>query len=270
VADPSDATYVPRPEWYFLWLFQLLKYFPGKLEMLGAHGIPLLLVGLLLLLPFLDRRPERRLWKRPIAALGALFVLGFITALTSLGLRDVPPPQDPRTIWNAEALGGRLLAEDQGCVRCHREGGAAAPWARVRITRDEGWIGAHVADPDVVGPGVREPPSPPSAQEQHAAIAFVKAVRSGVPQPPPLPHDDVMALLGRHCLGCHVIDGQGRGGRSKAPNLARAGREHDAAWLAGWIADPAAYEYDTDMPAFGNKLSREQIDALARYLATRK
>ena len=31
-ANPSDTSYIPRPEWYFLWMFQLLKYFPGKLE----------------------------------------------------------------------------------------------------------------------------------------------------------------------------------------------------------------------------------------------
>ena len=58
VADPSDATYVPRPEWYFLSLFQLLKYFPGKLEPVATIVIPGLVVGGLLALPFLDRRPD--------------------------------------------------------------------------------------------------------------------------------------------------------------------------------------------------------------------
>ena len=54
-ANPNDATYTPRPEWYFLFLFQLLKYFPGKLEVLGAMIIPGLFILLLLLLPFLDK-----------------------------------------------------------------------------------------------------------------------------------------------------------------------------------------------------------------------
>src|SRR4029079_7509083 len=59
VADPTDATYVPRPEWYFLSLFQLLKYFPGPLEPLATMVIPGLVVGLLFCLPFLDARADR-------------------------------------------------------------------------------------------------------------------------------------------------------------------------------------------------------------------
>jgi quinol-cytochrome oxidoreductase complex cytochrome b subunit len=58
-ADPSDTTYIPRPEWYFLFLFQMLKYFPGKLEWLGTAVIPGLVVLFLLLLPLLDRKTAR-------------------------------------------------------------------------------------------------------------------------------------------------------------------------------------------------------------------
>ena len=61
VADPSDATYIPRPEWYFLSLFQMLKYFPGPLEPVATMVIPGIVVGGLLLLPFLDRGPGRHL-----------------------------------------------------------------------------------------------------------------------------------------------------------------------------------------------------------------
>src|SRR5512142_2267649 len=55
-ADPSDSTYIPRPEWYFLFLFQMLKYFPGKLEWVGTALIPAAVVLLLLLFPLLDRK----------------------------------------------------------------------------------------------------------------------------------------------------------------------------------------------------------------------
>ena len=48
-ADPSDATYIPRPEWYFLWLFEMLKYFPGTIEWVGTTVVPIVLVLLLLL-----------------------------------------------------------------------------------------------------------------------------------------------------------------------------------------------------------------------------
>src|SRR3990172_4421187 len=57
-ANPADSTYTPRPEWYFLFLFQLLKYFPGSLEVIGVMVIPTLGILLLLALPFIDRTPQ--------------------------------------------------------------------------------------------------------------------------------------------------------------------------------------------------------------------
>src|SRR3972149_8404873 len=58
-ADPNDSTYTPRPEWYFLFLFQMLKYFPGKLEAIGVFVLPALAALALLALPWFDRSPRR-------------------------------------------------------------------------------------------------------------------------------------------------------------------------------------------------------------------
>ncbi len=110
IADPSDATYVPRPEWYFLSLFQLLKYFHGPLEPLATMVIPGVVVGLLLLLPFLDRRPDRHFVKRPrvIASFG---VIGLgIVVLMYLGLKDTPAHADPGN-W------GPLPVQDRSSFR---------------------------------------------------------------------------------------------------------------------------------------------------------
>ncbi len=68
-ADPSDTTYVPRPEWYFLFLFEMLKFFPGSIEWVGTAIVPGLAVLALLLLPFIDRNPSRH-WRRRKLALG--------------------------------------------------------------------------------------------------------------------------------------------------------------------------------------------------------
>jgi ubiquinol-cytochrome c reductase cytochrome b subunit len=54
-ADPADTSYTPRPEWYFLFLFQLLKYFPGSLEVIGVFIIPSVAIILLIALPLIDR-----------------------------------------------------------------------------------------------------------------------------------------------------------------------------------------------------------------------
>src|SRR5256885_5278090 len=90
MADPSDATYIPRPEWYFLGLFQLLKYFPGKLEPVGAIGIPTLIVALLFLLPLFDPEPERNPRARPrVSAIVTLVVMA-VSTLTWLGFPRTP------------------------------------------------------------------------------------------------------------------------------------------------------------------------------------
>lgn len=85
VADPTNADYDPRPEWYFLFLFQLLKYFQGPFEVLGTFVIPTVGMLLLLFLPFLDRGERAVLWKRPIAlTITSVSVTGIVT-LTILG-----------------------------------------------------------------------------------------------------------------------------------------------------------------------------------------
>ena len=77
-ADPNNAGYIPLPDWYFLFLYQFLKYqfAGGDYIVLGAIVMPGLAFGALLLAPFLDRGPERRPHKRPIAV--GLMLLGFI------------------------------------------------------------------------------------------------------------------------------------------------------------------------------------------------
>ena len=85
VADPTNADYDPRPEWYFLFLFQLLKYFQGPFEVLGTFVIPTVGMLLLLFLPFLDRSERAVLWKRPIALTVTSVSVTGIVLLTILG-----------------------------------------------------------------------------------------------------------------------------------------------------------------------------------------
>ena len=85
IADPTNASYDPRPEWYFLFLFQLLKYFQGPLEIVGTFVIPTVGIVLLLFLPFLDRSERAVLWKRPVALTVTTVCVAGITGLTLLG-----------------------------------------------------------------------------------------------------------------------------------------------------------------------------------------
>jgi ubiquinol-cytochrome c reductase cytochrome b subunit len=85
-ADPTSSSYIPRPEWYFLFYFQLLKYFPGALEPIVTVAIPLFIFGSMVLLPFIDTSEERRPWRKPVTTLAALFYIVVIVLFTILGM----------------------------------------------------------------------------------------------------------------------------------------------------------------------------------------
>lgn len=112
-ANPADTSYNPQPEWYFLFLFQLLKRFPGQLEVLGVVVIPTLAIILLFVLPFIDRSAKRYFLNRPVVVgVTALVVVGIIV-LTVQAVLEAPPPA-------AAAQGDQtasLYAEN--CAGCH-------------------------------------------------------------------------------------------------------------------------------------------------------
>jgi quinol-cytochrome oxidoreductase complex cytochrome b subunit len=85
-ADPTDNLYIPKPEWYFMSLYQLLKYFPGKLEVIASALIPAGGVMLLLLLPFIDKNPEKRPRRRPVAMSIMVLAVLAVIVLTAIGL----------------------------------------------------------------------------------------------------------------------------------------------------------------------------------------
>ena len=126
-ADPTDATYIPRPEWYFLGLFQLLKYFPGKWEVVGAMVVPGLAAGFLALLPWLDRGPDRDPRQRRVIVSAVAIGLASVIALTTLGWRDRPLSAASRDTWTLREIGGRVFAQRLNCTRCHSETGLADP-----------------------------------------------------------------------------------------------------------------------------------------------
>src|ERR671924_872372 len=85
-ADPTTTTYVPRPEWYFFFLFELLRIVkPPALTPLATIGIPTICMILLILLPFFDRSPERRPERRPVATAAGIFTIAAMAYLTYLG-----------------------------------------------------------------------------------------------------------------------------------------------------------------------------------------
>src|SRR5215204_5829423 len=128
-ADPTTTTYTPRPEWYFFFLFELLRVVkPPELVFVATIGIPTLCLVLLLLLPFIDRNAERHPLKRPIATLTGIAVILAMTYLTVEGaLAGAPTEIELKTAPQYEK--GRSVAASSGCLGCHRvgENGNAGP-----------------------------------------------------------------------------------------------------------------------------------------------
>src|SRR5215208_2319395 len=119
-ADPTTTTYVPRPEWYFFFLFELLRVIkPALLVPLATIGIPTICMVLLLLLPFYDRGPERRPERRPIAMVTAVFVISAIGYLTYLGAA-AGSPNEIEVEVAAQYEPGKLVAAQSGCLACHK------------------------------------------------------------------------------------------------------------------------------------------------------
>ena len=121
-ADPTTTTYVPRPEWYFFFLFELLRVIkPAILTPLATIGVPTICIILLFLLPFIDRGPERRPERRPIATTLGIFVIAAMAYLTYLGAASGSPNSvDMEVAPRYEA--GKLVASQAGCLACHKIG----------------------------------------------------------------------------------------------------------------------------------------------------
>ena len=131
-ADPTTTTYVPRPEWYFFFLFELLRVIkPPELAPLATIGIPTICMVLLLLLPFYDRSPERRPERRPIATTAGILTIVAMAYLTFLGATAGSPTEIEMEVAERYEPGKELVAES-GCLACHKfgENGNNGPGAR--------------------------------------------------------------------------------------------------------------------------------------------
>ena len=121
-ADPTTTTYSPRPEWYFFFLFELLRVVkPPWLVFVATIGIPTICLMLLLLLPFYDVGPERHPLKRPIAMIGAAATIFAMTYLTVLGAVAGPPSQIDIEVASQYEEGKQVTASS-GCLGCHKIG----------------------------------------------------------------------------------------------------------------------------------------------------
>ena len=296
-ANPNDTTYVPRPDWYFYSLFQLLKLFPGRLEVIGAVILPGAFFTLLLLLPFLDRNPERRLSKRPVARAAGVATVALIVVLTAWGAYEGrkakaamavvtgEPSEKPDTELGNPDAGEELFAELK-CGVCHRS-----------LSQDEnippglefagnkfqpGWLVAYLREPYRIRwreknqrPKVRMPNFNLTQQEARDLAAFLLNNRQDFRFPQPAfdwdEADAEMIESGRElfaeygCFGCHRI---GNEGQNIGPDLTHVGSKLLEAYLFHLIKAPDQVIPGTSMKNF--QLDDEEVEDIVAYLRTLK
>jgi ubiquinol-cytochrome c reductase cytochrome b subunit len=299
-ADPASS-YDARPEWYFLPLYQLLKLFPGRLEVIAALGAPLVVGGLLFALPLLDRGPTRApaARKRYVGAvtlvvLGAVALGGQATfedrhnlafkrgreraenaaahalALATLGV----PPTGGTAVWDNDPLrhGRRIFSER--CAGCHQLGGTGeAKGPDLDGWSSRGWIAAFLKDPE--SPrfygrtkirGMK--PVTVAGVDFDALVEWLYSQAGGVDVDAVKVARGQAVFTSSGCDDCHEIDGQ-KGGDG-APNL---GGRASKSWIQAFLLAPDGerfFDRKNEMPVFHGKLSPEDLDALATLLAVER
>ncbi len=153
IARPMDISYIPRPEWYFLFLMEILKVFPGELEFVGAIIVPALAILVLLLFPFFDRSPTIGVLKRPLASGVGLFAIAAIAFLTIQGMAATPPTMSSRSAFIEL---GESVYQEQDCSNCHTINGVGSPigpdLAGLAERRTLSWVHKYLEDPLLIKP----------------------------------------------------------------------------------------------------------------------
>jgi menaquinol-cytochrome c reductase cytochrome b/c subunit len=195
-ADPGTRTFVPRPDWYFYFLFYLLRIFKWpETVILATVGIPTILLILLLGLPFMDTRTERRLSRRPVAVVAAALTVLAMGALTYKGAVAKEPiaseikaavpswAQKQGFANNPDAVAGANLFAVSGCTNCHTYLGAGGSNLGAPDLSDEGSKGKgvqfqidHLKCPSCVNPGSPMPSFQALGEDNlHKLAVFLEA-----------------------------------------------------------------------------------------------
>ena len=298
-ADPT-ADYPPRPEWYFLFLFQLLKYLPGSLELVGTIILPGLAGVFLFLLPFLDRsettNPLLRVrWLAPIlfGALGVVFLTwqsmhqdaqdvqfqkaraqAHVRAERSAELAQKGiPPGGPLEMLANDPLTRGADVYAQNCTKCHvlnGEGEYDAPVHTGFASRE--WVSGMLHDPQdpryfgrTKIDDMKAMDSKLDAGQRKAVIEFLfsQGHEAGDPAFNAGLAEQGAGVFKDKCMDCHLYKGEGAD-EFDGPDMTGYG---SLAWLTKQIGDPKSIYGDmNEMTAFADDLSAHDIEMVATYL----
>jgi quinol-cytochrome oxidoreductase complex cytochrome b subunit len=278
VADPTDASYTPRPEWYFLFLFQTLKLFQGRAELVGSILLPTLAVITLLAIPFLDRGQAKRVRERTFAITAVLFCLAAWSSLTIAAVRGTPPTRGVTASAAKSAKMVRFAAEElaalgyfrqQNCTRCHNllDGDPKpGPTLAGHQNQQSGvWLEEHLKNSLQGSERTGAAMATLSAPQLNALLVFVSRLTPekafALTDVPANLTAGADAYVSHLCASCHRINGEG--GESGPPLNGLAARRSQE-WVRGHFRSPRAFSPGSIMPAY--HLSQLEENALVSYL----
>lgn len=270
-ADPTSTDYVPRPEWYFLFLFQFLRLLKPQWEILGTLIFPLAGILVLFLLPFLDRNRYRHPLDRPVVT--ALAVIGIVGIATLTIQGALAPSPQPAQVTRVEITHltpvqeeGRRIYKENACAVCHAidgVGGTRGP--------DLAGVGARLDPESLIAhlrPAAGSSLMPTYTMDNRDLIALTfylltltKPPTAAAPSPTPVSRG-LAQYQAQGCPACHAIDSVGG---TTGPNLSDVGARRDRDWLVRYLQDPSVVLPNSQMPA--HSLSPENVQAIADYLA---
>ncbi len=282
LADPTDTSYIPRPEWYFLFLFQTLKLFEGPLEVVGTVILPTLAILALILTPFLDRGRIERVTRRTTAfGIVVLAGLGWC-GLTAAAMRSTPPQNAAAQIdfagpteWmhlSPVELAGIGVYRIENCGGCHTigNGGAAKSGPdlmSISYKHDAAWMIDHFKHPANVVPGSSMPPmelSTADANEVSALMLKLTPEFGNVVANTPAWVVQAAALYQKNgCGSCHKVNGVGQ---TMGPALNGLSQRRSEQWVTDHFNRPQAMSPGSPMPPY--KFTPKDMDAMVNWLFT--
>jgi ubiquinol-cytochrome c reductase cytochrome b subunit len=280
LADPTDTTYVPRPEWYFLFLFQTLRLFEGPLEVLGSVVLPLLAILILVTIPFLDRGRVMRITERTAAfAAVGLAILAW-TGLTMTSIMSTPETAVSAAGGQAASAAGwqQLSPEElagigyfrkERCSTCHNLGEGPSrigPDLGTRaIGRSAAWMIEHFKRPAGMIPGSSMPPIQLNDAQLNTLAAFLLKVEpanaSGLSAAPHFAVDGALIYQAHRCAACHTVNAVGV---AIGPPLNGLARRRSREWVVKHFEDPQSLSPGTIMPPY--RFSTREMDRITTYL----
>jgi ubiquinol-cytochrome c reductase cytochrome b subunit len=264
-ADPTDTTFTPRPEWYFLFLFQFLKLFPGSLEIVGSLIIPTIAIIALFLTPFIDRGKMISIRRRTGAF--ALVVLGAIgwAGLTSRAVATTPPTTefDMSLVksWQeipADNLAAISYYKTVGCMNCHGAGKSAPDILNGPTRKPADWLTQHIHEP---APGTTLNVN--GNQTKALVTLFTKLTDKDIASidAPQSAFDGAILYNSNQCSMCHELNGFGG---KMGPGLDGLAAHRERSWVEGHFADPKKFTPGSTMPAY--KFNPQDMDRITSYL----